>query len=102
MRSSRRSGEAKISPRKIVHLWSLNNSSGSRPLDEKLDLSFYSLLFLAQALGAEDLTDIDLAVISNRIQSVSGEPILDPVSAVLLGPDTGDPARVSGNCLSQH
>ena len=34
-------------------------------------LSFYSLLFLAQAMGDQDMTGMDIAVISDRLHSVS-------------------------------
>jgi acyl transferase domain-containing protein/thioesterase domain-containing protein/acyl carrier protein len=86
----------KTSPRRVVHLWSLSREFPPLSLDEKLDLSFYSLLFLAQSLGDQDLTDIDIAVVSNRLQSVAGEPVLDPISATLLGPTGVIPKEFPG------
>jgi thioesterase domain-containing protein/NAD(P)-dependent dehydrogenase (short-subunit alcohol dehydrogenase family)/acyl carrier protein len=63
--------------------------------------SFYSLLYLAQALGEEDLTGIQLAVISDRMQSISGEMALHPESATLLGPCQVIPKEYSGiSCCS--
>ena len=86
----------KTSPRRVVHLLSLSREFPPLSLDEKLDLSFYSLLFLAQALGDQDLTDIDIAVVSNRLQSVAGEPVVDPVFATLLGPTRVIPKEFPG------
>jgi acyl transferase domain-containing protein/thioesterase domain-containing protein/acyl carrier protein len=78
--------ERGISPQRLVHLWSMR-ALGTRPsLDEKLDLSFFSLVLLAQAIGDADYSDIDIAVISDRLHSISGEPVFDPVCATLLGP----------------
>ena len=61
----------KISPRRIVHLWSVRDGSSQPSLEDKLDLSFYSLLFLAQAMGEQDMSDIDIAVVSDRLHSVT-------------------------------
>ena len=78
-------------PGRILHLWSLA-APGSAPIAaENLEtaqaLSFYSQLYLAQAIGAHDLTSpISLAVVSNGLQSVAGEAIEHPERAVLLGP----------------
>ena len=73
-------------PQRIVHLWSVCGGSSLAPLDEALNLSFYSLLFLAQVLGDQDPTALSIGVVSDRLQSVSGEPIIAPVRATLLGP----------------
>jgi acyl transferase domain-containing protein/thioesterase domain-containing protein len=86
----------KTSPTKIVHLWSVRDGSSQPSLDEALDLSFYSLLFLAQALGDQDLSELDIAIVSNQLQSVSGEPIAEPVRAVLFGPAKVIPKEFSG------
>ena len=68
-------------PDKIVHLWSLP-SDNEPPLD--LDRSnrsqsecFYSLLFLAQALGKKNITDLlEIDVITQNAQDVTGEDML--------------------------
>ena len=85
-----------LAPQRILHLWSLSKSYRPLSLEAKLDLSFYSLLFLAQALGDRDLTEIDIAVISDRLQSVAGEPVMDPVWATLLGPTRVIPKEFPG------
>jgi acyl transferase domain-containing protein/thioesterase domain-containing protein/acyl carrier protein len=73
-------------PSQIVHLWALDAPSGLETLDESQNASFYSLLFLARALGERELTDLQLTVISDRMQRVADEPSLHPETATLLGP----------------
>ncbi|MEQ9672603.1 SDR family NAD(P)-dependent oxidoreductase [Coleofasciculus sp. G2-EDA-02] len=90
-------------PSKIVHLWNVNNkktgiySGVFQPnLHPELefglikyaqDLGFYSLLLLAQALGKQNLADnVKILVVSNNLQDVTGEEILCPEKATLLGP----------------
>jgi acyl transferase domain-containing protein/thioesterase domain-containing protein len=78
-------------PRSIVHLWSLCDPS--QP-DESLDdlsttetMSFYSLLFLGQALGAIDHeVPTQLAIVTNNLHQVAGEAILHPSRALIAGP----------------
>ena len=78
-------------PRRILHLWSLaapdSPPSNSAMVELTETLSFHSLLFLAQAIGAQDLSEpITLAVVSNDLQSVAGEPVHHPERAVVMGP----------------
>ena len=78
-------------PRTIVHLWSVCPSSAAQdPLSELSvteTMSFYSLLFLAQALGAIDLAaPVQIAVVSNSLHQVAQEPIIAAGRALLLGP----------------
>jgi acyl transferase domain-containing protein/thioesterase domain-containing protein/NAD(P)-dependent dehydrogenase (short-subunit alcohol dehydrogenase family) len=73
-------------PRKFVHLWSMLVEPVRASLDDALNFSFYSLLFLVQALGDQDLKKLDLLIVSDRLQSVSGESITNPVRAALFGP----------------
>jgi acyl transferase domain-containing protein/thioesterase domain-containing protein len=77
------SGEA---PRKMVHLWSLAAEASEAPLEETLDRSFFSPLYLAQALAAQDLQGMQLALVSNHMQQVTAESVRHPARAVLLGP----------------
>src|SRR5271170_3266932 len=70
-------------PHSILHLWSVCDPIAH---DDNLDnlsttetSSFYSLMFLAQALGATDIrTTVQIGVISNNLHRVAGEPILRP------------------------
>jgi thioesterase domain-containing protein/NAD(P)-dependent dehydrogenase (short-subunit alcohol dehydrogenase family)/acyl carrier protein len=78
--------ESGSAPRKIVHLWSLVSGTGDAPLEETLDRSFFSPLYLAQAFAAQDLEGMQLALVSNQLQRVSAEPVRNPARAVLFGP----------------
>ncbi|MEM9271685.1 MAG: SDR family NAD(P)-dependent oxidoreductase [Cyanobacteria bacterium P01_F01_bin.143] len=71
-------------PQTILHLWNVTSSTNQ----EVADLGFYSLLFLAQALGKQQLKDqISIAVVSNNMQEVTGtEEMLCAEKATVLGP----------------
>ncbi|MHC5744956.1 MAG: type I polyketide synthase [Nostoc sp.] len=78
-------------PKTIVHLWNVTPSSDEELEIEKVEkaqtIGFYSLLFLAQALGKlETSDDFQITVISNDLQSVNGNEVLSPEKATLLGP----------------
>ena len=82
---------SKKTPDRIAHLWSVtpDGESGSAfETDERsLHLGFYSLLFLAQALGGQNSTQpVHLDVVSTNMQSIAGEKELCPEKAALLGP----------------
>jgi acyl transferase domain-containing protein len=82
---------AKKSPERIVHLWSVTPEGELRAdfeTDERsLQLGFYSLLFLAQALGAQTSSEqVHIDVLSTNMQSIAGEKELCPEKAALLGP----------------
>jgi len=83
-------------PRKILHLWSVVREGAGAPLEEALDRSFYSPLYLAQALAYQDIADVDIALVSNRMQQVSEEAVRDPARAVLLGPARVIPIELPG------
>ena len=89
-------GKRGLTPHKIVHLWSVSEASAEASIDETLDLSFYSLFNLAQMLVNQEVSGVDIAVISNRLQSVSGEAITDPARAALLGPTRAIPKDYPG------
>ena len=84
---------------KLVHLWSLPDPTKSRTVDDRLSVSFYSLLYLAQALGDQDMVSIDLAIVSDRIHSVLNEKVPDPVLATILGPTKVVPKEFPGMIL---
>ncbi len=79
-------------PRRIVHLWSLAveevaNSIPEDCLVDQLEYGFYSLLACIQGLGElRDATEIELTVVSSGIHRITGEEVLHPQSATLLGP----------------
>ncbi|MEH2270277.1 MAG: SDR family NAD(P)-dependent oxidoreductase [Nostoc sp.] len=75
-------------PNTIVHLWNVtpvNNTESA--VGKAEDLGFYSLLYLAQALGKHNFSEqLQIAVISNNMQEVTGDEILCPEKATILGP----------------
>ncbi len=73
-------------PSRILHLWPITGATTLQSLDQTLDSSFYSLLFLAQAWGDQDLGAVEIACVSNGLQSVAGENVVEPARAALLGP----------------
>jgi phthiocerol/phenolphthiocerol synthesis type-I polyketide synthase E len=89
-------GAISDSPQTIVHLWNVTREEQTFDLEESQARGFYSLLYLAQALGDQLLTlmpgDVDveeklnICVVSNNLQEVTGEEELCPEKATLLGP----------------
>ncbi|MEH1851362.1 MAG: SDR family NAD(P)-dependent oxidoreductase, partial [Nostoc sp.] len=77
-------------PKTIVHLLSVTPNTEQEleieQVEEAQIRGFYSLLFLAQALGKQETTDnFNITVISNNLQSVTGTEVLSPEKATLLG-----------------
>ncbi len=91
-------------PRKIIHGWNVTDHSpragaGSRglepgKLDEAQDLGFYSLLYLARAIGkhGKGVDDgdnagerIEMIVLTNGMQVVTGAERAEPLKALLRG-----------------
>ena len=76
----------------IVHLWNVT----SQEHDDVLSRSFYSPLYLVQALGDQLVTfaptddraqeQLKICIVSNNLQEVTGEEKLNPEKATLLGP----------------
>ncbi|HYO51727.1 type I polyketide synthase [Archangium sp.] len=77
-------------PERIVHLWSVTHepaTGGQAPLEERLALGFYAPLFLARAFqGHTASSAVELSVITNGLQDVTGEEALEPEKALVLGP----------------
>ncbi|HLO52465.1 MAG TPA: type I polyketide synthase, partial [Kamptonema sp.] len=75
-------------PKTIAHLWTVTKDSKLdwELIDKAQETGFYSLLFLAQALGEENLSaELQIVVISNNLQEVTGDELLCPEKATLLG-----------------
>ncbi|MEO0537755.1 MAG: SDR family NAD(P)-dependent oxidoreductase [Cyanobacteria bacterium P01_A01_bin.123] len=79
-------------PTKIAHLWNVTPPSytalGLDTITLAQEKGLYSLLFLVQALGQQNLTsdsDLQIDVISSHLQSVTGEEKLSIEKAPLLG-----------------
>lgn len=78
------------SPRKILHLWGVTPvgvlPSNYDVYEESQNRGFYSLLALAQELGEYGVTDeLQLSVVSNHMEEVTGEEALWPEKATALG-----------------
>nr|QEO74536.1 malonyl CoA-acyl carrier protein transacylase [uncultured bacterium] len=77
-------------PQKIVHMWSLTGEEEekrSEAVSSGLQArGFYSLLRLAQAIGQSMTEALEILVISNDMQSVTGVEALQPLKATVLGP----------------
>jgi acyl transferase domain-containing protein/acyl carrier protein len=82
-------------PDRIVHLWNLSPAldENQEPVKENerveksLDLGFYSLIYLAKALGKQPLNrEIHITVLTNGMQEVWGETVVFPGKAVVLAP----------------
>ncbi|MEH2215450.1 type I polyketide synthase [Nostoc sp.] len=71
-------------PKRIVHLWSVTPNSYTNSAIEALGWS--SLLFLAQAITENNQTDaLEISIVSNNLQEVTGSEILCPEKALVLG-----------------
>ncbi len=77
--------------RSIVHLWTVTPDDDKTPEIEAVEKAqipgFYSLLFLTQALGGQMVSDeFRLMVVSNHLHTVTGDDVLRPEKAAVLGP----------------
>jgi len=82
-------------PHSIVHLWNLSPAlnenrepvNENQRVEKSLDLGFYSLIYLAKALGKQPLNrEIHITVLTNGMQEVWGETVVFPEKAVVLAP----------------
>ncbi len=81
-------------PTKIVHLWNISDEDTQnteamekRNIEAAMNHGFYSLLYLAQALGKHEIKEkIDITALTNGMQEVWDEKVLYPEKAVALGP----------------
>jgi len=78
-------------PDRIVHLWLTTAEERFRPgssfFHRNLECGYYSLFFLAQALGSEGIKGpLHLTVVSNGMQKVGTGLQLRPEKAMALGP----------------
>lgn len=93
-------------PDRILHLWTVTGDATAKP-DSNIrhhsqERGFYSLFFLAQALGdLENPPEIEIVVASNGMQKVGDEPLQYPSKATLLGPVRVIPRELTTiRCLS--
>jgi len=71
----------------VLHLWSVPEASAGASPERLQDLGFYSLLYLAQAVGRRGRgAPVRIAVVSSQLHRVSGGDEVVPEKATLLGP----------------
>ena len=73
----------------IVHCWNVghNNGTDADQLKRSMGRAFYSLLFLARALGRKlSGHKVKILVISNNMQALPGDTLIYPEKALILGP----------------
>src|SRR6185295_15717764 len=73
--------ERELFPHQVFHLWGITQPSA---MEQSHAAGFSSLLFLAQALGSSK-EPIHIAVVSNELQEVTGDELLNPMKATALG-----------------
>jgi acyl carrier protein len=78
-------------PARLVHLWGVtpdvDTPSNFDWYTETQGRGFYSLIYLAQVLGEHGLTDeVQIEVVTNHMQEVTGDESLLPEKATVLGP----------------
>ncbi len=78
-------------PARIVHLWGVTpdvaTPSNFDWYTETQGRGFYSLIYLAQVLGEHGLTsEVQIEVVTNHLQEVTGDESLLPEKATVLGP----------------
>lgn len=88
-------------PNRIAHLWLLTKDERYRPgssfFHTNMERGFYSLFFLAQALGDESVPrPLHVSVVSNGMQCVGGEALPYPEKAAVLGPVQVLPRELPG------
>ena len=78
-------------PARIIHLWGVTPDTAAPSnfdwYTETQARGFYSLIYLAQVLGEHSLTDeVQIEVVTNHMQEVTGDESLLPEKATVLGP----------------
>ncbi len=78
-------------PDRIAHLWLVTTDetsrAGSNFFNRNQERGFHSLLYLAQALGGEDVRQpMHVTVVSNGMQRVGEDALRYPEKATVLGP----------------
>lgn len=73
-------------PSDVCHLWNVDLGDAPPQPQEVLERSFFSLLALAQVLGAAGGRKVSLTVVANQLEDVTGTEPLCPEKATLHGP----------------
>jgi iturin family lipopeptide synthetase A len=79
-------------PNRIIHAWTITNNEMSGHerefIEECQDSGFYSLLYLGRALNRnrDHMGKIEINVVTNNMQEVTGEECLHPGKTTILAP----------------
>jgi malonyl CoA-acyl carrier protein transacylase/acyl carrier protein len=79
-------------PRQVIHLWGVEDPEADgfeeiNIVDNHLSTGFYSLIYLAKAMGSLDISgDIHIDVVTCGVHEVTGQERLHPGKAAVLGP----------------
>ena len=92
--------EAGHTPDRILHLWLLTADENARPgssfFHRNLENGFYSLFFLARALGTGLSDPVEINILANGIFEVDDEGLPYPEKATVLGPAGVIPREFDG------
>jgi hypothetical protein len=73
-------------PDHVLHCWSLTGQRDVRSPEEALDLGYNSMCALVQGLhGMRAQHPIELTIVTNSLQDVAGDLVLEPARATVLG-----------------
>ncbi|HEX8139746.1 MAG TPA: SDR family NAD(P)-dependent oxidoreductase [Pyrinomonadaceae bacterium] len=83
--------EAEATPKHVAHLWSLTPesqpASGEEFFAKVQEVGFYSLLYLAQAVGEQQAGEaLRIWVLTNHLHEVESGDVIEPEKAPLLAP----------------
>ena len=92
-------------PRRIAHFWAVTRGEMFRPgssfFHRNQEQGFYALMFLAQAISAEDLpTPLHITVVSSGAQTVAERTAAHTDKSTLAGPVSVIPAELPGVTVS--
>jgi acyl transferase domain-containing protein/aryl carrier-like protein len=79
-------------PHRIIHSWGVTNESAQKTdlhrVEKQQFFGFYSLLYLAKAISenSDSSGEIEINVITNNMQDVTGDELIQPGKAAVLGP----------------
>jgi len=73
-------------PTRILHLWNITRDNEEPDLQWIQELGYYSLLYLVRAIGKQNWDEtLQISVLTNQLQAVTGKERLNPHKASLSG-----------------
>ena len=90
-----------LAPARIGHFWGVTAGTDHRPgssfLHRNIEQGFYALMFLAQAMAAENLpTPLHITAFTNGAAQVRSEGLAHPEKAMIAGPARVIPKELPG------